>query len=746
MTTSSRPLTTLSGDQIEPIIHAHHWDPFQVLGPHVVALDGASAWTVRAFLPEARSAWLVDLSRGEPGVRLPMEQVHADGLYELVVPGRTRGVPYRLAVENHEGHAWEFVDAYQFGPVLTEYDLHLLGEGTHYRNFERLGAHLRDHEGFRGVHFAVWAPNAARVSVVGDFNHWDGRRHTMRNTGATGVWELFLPDLVAGEVYKYEIKSRFNDYLVQKSDPYGFAAEVRPKTASVVWDVTQFDWSDASWMAERATRQALDAPIAVYELHLGSWKRLPEEGNRFLTYRELADDLVVHMHATHFTHVELLPISEHPFDGSWGYQPVGYFAPTARHGSPDDFAYFVDTLHKNGIGVILDWVPAHFPRDLHGLGFFDGTHLYEHEDPRLGEHRDWGTKIFNYGRPEVRNFLYGNALFWMERYHIDGLRVDAVASMIYLDYSREAGEWLPNIHGGNENLEAIDFLKRFNELCHSEHPGVLTMAEESTSWAGVSRPTYLGGLGFSLKWNMGWMNDTLRYFSKDPVHRKYEHGGLTFSLIYAFHENFILPMSHDEVVHGKKSLLDKMPGDLWQKFANLRLLYGYMYGHPGKKLLFMGDEIAQWREWTHDDSLDWHLMQWHDHQGVFRLVGDLNALYRETPALHQIDFDWQGFDWLELHDWENSVLAFLRRGHDGGGVVVVCNFTPIPRDGYRIGVPSAGYYHEILNTDADIYGGSNRGNHGGVWAYEEAHGGRPFHVNLTLPPLGAIFLKVPTAS
>lgn len=740
------PTPTLSPEQIDLIVHANHWDPFQVLGSHVVEVDGAPALAVRAFLPEARAAWLIDLSKGEPGTRLPLERVHPDGLFERLFPGRNRAFPYRLAVENHEGHAWQFVDAYQFGPVLTDFDLHLLGEGTHYRNFERLGAHLREHEGVRGVHFAVWAPNAARVSVVGDFNHWDGRRHTMRNTGATGVWELFLPDLVQGEVYKYEIKSRFNNYLVQKSDPYGFSAELRPKTASVVWDVTHFEWADDDWMAERPSRQALDAPIAVYELHLGSWKRRPEEGNRFLTYRELADDLVIHLHATHFTHVELMPISEHPFDGSWGYQPVGYFAPTSRHGSPDDFAYFVDTLHQNGIGVILDWVPAHFPRDLHGLGFFDGTHLYEHEDPRLGEHRDWGTKIFNYGRPEVRNFLYGNALFWLERYHIDGLRVDAVASMIYLDYSRAPGEWLPNVHGGNENLDALDFLKRFNELCHAEHPGVLTIAEESTSWAGVSRPTYLGGLGFSLKWNMGWMNDTLGYFSKDPVHRKYEHGGLTFSLIYAFHENFMLPLSHDEVVHGKKSLLDKMPGDLWRKFANLRLLYGYMYGHPGKKLLYMGCEIAQWREWTHDDSLDWHLMQWRDHRGVFRLVSDLNAVYREYPALHQIDFEWQGFDWLELHDWENSVLAFLRRGLDGGGVIVVCNFTPMPRYDYRIGVPSAGLYREVLNTDADIYGGSNLGNHGGVWSREEPHGGRPYQIALTLPPLAALFLKIPTVS
>ncbi|MFO0910276.1 MAG: 1,4-alpha-glucan branching protein GlgB [Isosphaeraceae bacterium] len=749
MTTLSGPhASTASVDDINHLIHANHWNPFSILGFHLVELSGPAkpgpAAAIRAFLPDVRGAWVVDLTRGEPGQRFPMERIHPDGLFECLFPGRAERFNYRIAVENYEGHGWEFVDAYQFGPVLTDFDLHLLGEGTHYRNFERLGAHIREHEGVWGVHFAVWAPNAARVSVVGNFNHWDGRRHALRNRGSTGIWEIFIPGLTEGEVYKYEIKSRHDGYLVQKSDPYGFASEYRPKTASVVWDVTKFAWNDDAWMNSREQRQALDRPISVYEVHLGSWKRKVEEENRFLTYRELADELVVHLNATHFTHVELLPINEHPFDGSWGYQPVGYFAPTARFGTPDDFAYFVDTMHRHGIGVILDWVPAHFPRDLHGLGFFDGTHLYEHEDPRLGEHRDWGTKIFNYGRAEVRNFLYGNALFWLERYHIDGLRVDAVASMLYLDYSRNPGEWVPNAHGGNENLEAIDFLKRFNELCHREHPGVLTIAEESTSWSGVSRPTYLGGLGFSLKWNMGWMNDTLRYMAKDPVYRKYEHGSLTFSLIYAFHENFVLPLSHDEVVHGKKSLLDKMPGDLWQKFANLRLLYGYMYGHPGKKLLFMGSEIAQWREWSHDLSLDWHLMEWGDHQGIYNLVRDLNELYTQTPALYQIDFEWQGFEWLELHDWENSVIAFLRRArHADEAVVVVCNFTPVVRDDYRIGVPSPGYYREILNSDSERYGGSNVGNHGGVWAQPEPHGGRPFQVKLRIPPLGVLFLKVP---
>ncbi len=736
----SRPSLPLSHDQ-NLVVQGDHWNPHAVLGPHP-AHDG-KGFVIQAFMPEAQLAWVVDLSSGEPGVAYLMERIHPDGLFAAAFPELQKKPSYRLRVTNYEGHTWEFVDPYALGTILGELDLHLLAEGTHYRNYERLGAHLRDHEGFRGVHFAVWAPNAQRVSVVGDFNHWDGRRHPLINRGSSGVWEIFIPDLVQGEKYKFEIKSRHGGYLVLKSDPYGFAAERRPQTASLVWDVMSFEWNDHDWMSNRGAAQGLDRPISVYEIHLGSWKREGNDPDGFLNYRTLADQLVAHLEFTGFTHVELLPITEHPFDGSWGYQPVGYFAPTSRHGNPNDFAYFVDTLHRHGYGVILDWVPAHFPSDSHGLGYFDGTHLYEHSDPRLGEHRDWGTKIFNYGRPEVRNFLLGNALFWLDRYHLDGLRVDAVASMLYLDYSRKPGEWIPNRYGGNENLEAIDFLKRLNELCHKEHPGVLTIAEESTSWSGVSRPTYLGGLGFSLKWNMGWMNDTLAYFAKDPVYRKYEHGALTFSMIYAFTENFILPLSHDEVVHGKGSLLDKMPGDLWQKAANLRLLYGYMYAHPGKKLLFMGSEIAQWREWRHDEGLDWHLLEWRDHRGIFSLVRDLNHVYKAEPALHQIDFEWQGYEWLELHDWENSVIAFLRRARDGeDAVVVVCNFTPVVRENYRVGVPRGGFYREILNTDSEVYAGSNVGNQGGVWAIQEPHGGRPYHLQLRLPPLAAVYLKV----
>ena len=742
MSISAPTAPTVAQADLELIAQANHWDPFSLLGQHEVAVGRKTLRAIRAFVPRARRAWVVDLADGEPGRQVEMDRIHADGFFERTFPDRDARFNYRLAVEDFEGHVWEFVDPYQFGPVLTDFDLHLLGEGTHHKNYERLGAHVREHEGIQGVHFAVWAPNALRVSVIGNFNHWDGRCHPLRNCGAGGIWEIFLPDLVQGEVYKFEIKSRYHGYQVEKADPYGFFAEQRPRTASVVWDVQNFAWDDADWMEQRAEAQGLQAPVSIYEVHLGSWRRKGDQGEQFLTYRELADALVEYLGETGFTHVELLPISEHPFDGSWGYQPVGYFAPTSRFGSPDDFVYFVNTLHKAGYGVILDWVPAHFPRDEHGLGFFDGTHLYEHEDPRLGEHRDWGTMIFNYGRAEVRNFLLGNALFWLERYHIDGLRVDAVASMIYLDYSREPGEWIPNQYGGNENLEAIGFLKTLNELCHHYHPGVLTIAEESTSWSGVSRPTYLGGMGFSLKWNMGWMNDSLAYFARDPVYRKYEHGALTFSMIYAFSENFVLPLSHDEVVHGKRSLLDKMPGDNWQKFANLRLLYGYMYAHVGKKLLYMGDELASWTEWRADESLPWHLLQWADHQGIHRLVCDLNSLYKADPSLHQIDFDWRGFEWLELHDWENSVLAFLRRGEDPDQMmVVVCNFTPVVRDNYRIGVPTGGYYKEILNTDSAVYGGSNVGNQGGTWARPDAHAGRPFHLSLRIPPLGVLFLK-----
>ncbi len=627
--------------------------------------------------------------------------------------------------------------------VLTDFDLHLIGEGTHYKNYEKLGAHVVEVNGARGVHFAVWAPNAKKVSVIGDFNHWDGKKHPMKLLGDSGIWEIFIPGLDEGELYKFEVKSKYRGYKEQKTDPFAFYFEVRPKTAAIVYNIeNKHKWQDAEWIEMRRKKNWFESPVTIYEVHLGSWMRVPEDNNRFLTYRELADKLIPYTKELGFTHIELLPISEHPLDASWGYQTIGYFAPTSRHGKPEDLMYFVDKCHQNEIGVIIDWVPAHFPKDAHGLGYFDGTCLYEHEDPRKGEHRDWGTLIFNYGRNEVANYLISNALFWLEKYHIDGLRVDAVASMLYLDYSREQGDWIPNIYGGNENLEAIDFLKKFNEVVHRYHPGVLTIAEESTAWPGVSKPTYLGGLGFSMKWNMGWMHDTLEYFSKDPIYRKYHANNLTFSMLYAFSENFILPFSHDEVVHGKRSMLDKMPGDMWQKFANLRALYGYMYGHPGKKLLFMGSEFGQWREWNFDESLDWHLLQYEPHRGLQRFVSDLNRLYKTEPAMHEVDFQWHGFEWIDFHDSDNSVISFIRRAknHDDF-LVFIFNLTPVPRFGYRIGVPTVGFYREILNSDSEIYWGGNIGNAGGVYADNVPCHGRHHSLNLILPPLSVLIFK-----
>ncbi len=625
--------------------------------------------------------------------------------------------------------------------ILTDFDLHLIGEGTHYKKYEKLGAHLKEVNGVKGVHFAVWAPNAEGVCVIGDFNSWDWSRHKMRMLGSSGIWETFIPGLSEGEIYKFAVQSKSGD-LLEKADPYAFYSEIRPKSASIVYDIDGYAWNDDKWMDERVRRNALDAPVSMYEVHLGSWMKVPEEGNRYLTYRELAHRLVEYVKDMGYTHIQLMPVTEHPLDASWGYQTIGYFAPTSRFGKPEDFMYFVDYLHQNNIAVLLDWVPAHFPKDGHGLARFDGTCLYEHEDPRKGEHQDWGTLIFNYGRNEVRNFLISNALFWLDKYHIDGLRVDAVASMIYLDYSRQPGEWIPNQYGGNENLEAIDFLKRFNEVVHSTHPGVLTIAEESTAWTGVSRPTYLGGLGFSLKWNMGWMNDTLRYFSKDPIHRKYQHDNLTFSLIYAFTENFVLVLSHDEVVHGKRSLLDKMPGDFPQRFANLRAMYGYMYGHPGKKLLFMGGEIGQWWEWNHDESIHWHLLQYESHQGLQRYVRDLNRLYQSEPALYEVDFDYHGFEWIDFRDAESSIISFVRRGKNPEDFLIfVYNFTPVARMGYRVGVPNGGFYKEAMNSDSGSYWGGNIGNFGGIVAEAVPCHGRPFSLSMVLPPLSMVIMK-----
>jgi 1,4-alpha-glucan branching enzyme len=625
---------------------------------------------------------------------------------------------------------------------LTDYDVYLFGEGTHLRAYEKLGAHPGEMDGRRGVHFAVWAPNAARVSVVGDHNGWGPRSDAMQPRGEAGLWETFIPDIGTGALYKYHIDSRQNRYQVDKADPYGYAAEVRPQTASRVWDLSTYSWGDDEWMASRTKKNSLDSPISIYEMHLASWKRLPEEGNRWLTYREMAVQLADYIHDAGFTHVEFLPITEHPFDGSWGYQTIGYFAPTSRFGNPTDFMFLVDYLHQHGIGVILDWVPAHFPKDEAGLGYFDGTHLYEHADPRQGEQPDWNTFVFNYGRREVQSFLIGNALFWFDKYHVDGLRVDAVASMLYLDYARKQDEWIPNRNGGKENLEALDFLRRVNKQVYGAYPDVMMIAEESTAWPMVSRPIYLGGIGFGFKWNMGWMHDMLDYMSTDPVFRAYHHNKVTFSLLYAFSENFVLPFSHDEVVYGKGSMIGKMPGDDWQKFANLRLLYGYMFGHPGKKLLFMGGEIGQWAEWNHDASLDWPLLQHPFHAGLLRWVRDLNTFYRAQPSLFEVDFDSSGFEWVDCTDSQRSVICFLRKGRNPADkTLFVCNFTPMPRPNYRVGVPSGGRWREMLNSDAPLYGGSGQGNAGGVAATPLPIHGRPYSLSLTLPPLGIVVFQ-----
>lgn len=625
---------------------------------------------------------------------------------------------------------------------LTDFDQYLWNEGTYLRSYEKLGAHLTEQDGTLGTHFAVWAPNAERVSVIGDFNGWQRGVHWLSATGSSGIWQGFVPHVGQGALYKYAIESRFNQYRVDKADPYGFATEIRPQTASKVWNLAGYSWNDAQWMAGRARANALDAPISVYEVHLGSWRRVAAENNRWLSYHELASQLADYVHDMGFTHVELLPVTEHPFDGSWGYQTVGYFAPTSRFGTPQDFMAFVDTLHQRGIGVILDWVPAHFPRDEHGLGYFDGTHLYEHADPKQGLHQDWGTFIFNFGRAEVSNFLLSNALFWLDKYHIDGLRVDAVASMLYLDYSRESGQWTPNRFGGRENLEAIDFLKRLNRHVYGEYPDTMTIAEESTAWPAVSRPTYAGGLGFGYKWDMGWMHDTLRYMSQDPIHRKFHHGLLCFRSVYAFSENYMLPLSHDEVVHGKGSMIGKMPGDEWQKFANLRLLLGYMFAQPGKKLLFMGAELGQWSEWNHDASMDWDLLKHPRHAGLSRWVRDLNTFYRGQPPLHELDCEPAGFSWIDCNDAENSVISFIRTGRQAGDeTAIVCNFTPIPRHNYRIGVPHGGQWQEILNSDATLYGGSGQGNFGGVSAAPVARYGRPYMLTITVPPLGMVIFR-----
>jgi 1,4-alpha-glucan branching enzyme len=646
-------------------------------------------------------------------------------------------------VRDRGGVASRREDPYRFSSTLSDFDLHLLGEGTHYRAYEKLGSHLLGQDGVPGVRFAVWAPNARRVSVVGDWNGWDGRVHPMRLHPGNGLWEIFLPGLAEGALYKYEILSKANTLIALKSDPYSFSFEdAAPRTASMITDLG-YTWGDGEWMAGRGSKSALDAPLAIYEVHLGSWMRVPEEGDRSLSYREMGERLGAYVAEMGYTHVELLPITEHPFYGSWGYQPIGLYAPTRRYGTPQDFMAFVDALHQRGIGVILDWVPAHFPSDPNGLAYFDGTYLYEHQDPRQREHLEWGTRIYNYGRNEVANYLIGNALFWLDRYHIDGFRLDAVASMLYLDYGRQDGQWIPNKYGGRENLEAVAFLRRLNQEVYREYPDAMTIAEESTAWPMVSRPTYVGGLGFGYKWNMGWMHDMLDYMTKDAIHRKYHHNNLTFGLLYAWSENFILPLSHDEVVYGKGSLHRKMPGDDWQKFANLRAFFAFMYGHPGKKLLFMGGEFGQTNEWDHEASLDWHLLEMGPyHRGLQRLVQDLNRLYRTHPALYEVDFAPNGFQWIDCRDWDASVISFLRRARDPEDFLLfVCNFTPVVRHGYRVGVPRGGIYHERLNTDAQVYGGSNAGNAGSILAEPIPAHGQPYSLRLTLPPLATLVLR-----
>ncbi len=720
---------------IESLLNGDHGSPFELLGPHP---DGDNV-SVRAFRPTARRLWIVDETSGE---RSEMNRLHDEGFFELSVPGEWPGLCYHYEAETFEDETETFADPYAFPPLLTEYDLYLFGQGELLYGYEKLGAHLREVNGVKGVNFAVWAPNAYRVSILGDFNRWDRRVHPMRTHGLSGVWELFVPGLNEGTVYKFELRSRLGGYQTEKADPYGFFSEKRPRTASIVANLKTYQWLDAEWMSARAAHNPLNSPLSFYEVHLGSWRRRPD--GTWLSYRELADELVRYVKDLGYTHIELMPVAEHPLDASWGYQTAGYFAPTSRFGTPDDFMYFVDICHQNDIGVILDWVPAHFPKDGYSLSYFDGTHLYEHADARKGEHPDWGTYIFNYGRNEVRNFLISNALFWLKEYHIDGLRVDAVSSMLYLDFGRRGGEWLPNQFGGNENLEAISFMKEANEVLHRECPGAMTIAEESTAWPMVSRPTYLGGLGFTLKWNMGWMHDTLDYMKTDPLYRRYAHHRITFSLIYAFSENFVLSLSHDEVVHGKGSLIGKMSGsDWWQKFASLRLLFGYQYTHPGKKLNFMGQEFAQWREWSEERSLDWDLLNWPTHSRMQAWVRDLNHFYREQPALYETDFSSKGHRWIESNDADQSVFSYLRFADDPSDfVVVACNFTPIPRHNYRIGVPAAGRYVELMNSDSAHYGGGNMGNLGGVETDSVSWHAWDQSLSLTVPPLAVIILKL----
>ena len=727
---TAKTVETLDMGAARALVEGRHGDPFALLGPHLAGKE----WRITAFVPGASRLFI--LPKGKSAKPVEMAPVEGcPGLFHGALPKR---VDYRLRAANDHAE-WDFDDAYRFGPVLGEMDEYLLGEGTHKRLWQVLGAHLITHEGVAGVHFAVWAPNAQRVSVVGDFNIWDGRRHAMRRRGATGVWEIFIPGLKDGVSYKYEIRTPEGAILPLKADPVGFGSEHPPANASVVRDISPRAWGDADWMETRGSIPHVDKPISVYEVHLGSWKRAP--GNRMLSYLELAEQLVDYVEEMGFTHIEMLPVSEYPFDGSWGYQPVGLFAPTVRHGTPQEFRAFVDAAHRRGIGVLLDWVPGHFPTDAHGLGRFDGTALYEHGNPQEGFQPDWNTFIYNYGRIEVQNYLVSNALYWLEEFHIDGLRVDAVASMLYRDYSRNHGEWVPNKDGGRENYESIAMLRRTNSVTYGEVPGIMTVAEESTQFPGVSRPVDHGGLGFGFKWNMGWMNDSLSYIQKDPLYRKFHHNQVTFGLIYAWSENFFLPISHDEVVHGKGSMLGKMPGTPWEKFANLRAFYGYMWAYPGKKLLFMGQEFAQGREWNEKQSLDWHQLELPQHQGIQNLVRDLNKVYRENPALYVNDCRPEGFQWVDVNDAEGSTFSWLRKGREGDpAVLVVINMTPVERR-MRVGLPGGTHWSEILNTDAAHYGGDNRGNLGGLTVEDQGWHGQPASAMVTVPPLATLYFR-----
>ncbi|MDE2854097.1 MAG: 1,4-alpha-glucan branching protein GlgB [Chloroflexota bacterium] len=724
---------TLHPDAIQALLTGEIGAPSSLLGRH----QRGGEVSIRSFRPWAKR---VDLVNNLTGERAPMRKQHEEGLFVAALDASWADAPYSFEAETLDGAHECYSDPYIFPPLLSDYDIYLFGQGQHKDIYRKLGAHRREIDGIPGVNFAVWAPNCYKVALVGDFNRWDARVHIMENISDSGIWEIFLPGLEAGARYKYEVRSHNRGYRAEKSDPYGFYAELRPQTASIVYDIDQYQWQDSDWMAARARGNPLSAPMNIYELHLGSWKR--KDGGDFLSYRELADELLPYLIDMGYTHLELLPVAEHPLDASWGYQVTGYFAPTSRYGAPADFMQFVDRCHQNNIAVILDWVPAHFPKDGHGLNFFDGTHLYSHEDPLQGEQPDWGTMVFNFARSEVRNFLLANALFWLKEYHIDGLRVDAVSSMIYLNFSREDESWVPNEYGSHENLGALAFLREFNEIVHAEAPGAITIAEESTAWAMVSRPTYIGGLGFTFKWNMGWMHDTLAYMARDPVHRRHHHHQITFALLYAFSENFVLPLSHDEVVHMKGSLIGKLPGDYWQKFAGLRLLFGYQFTQVGKVLNFMGNEFAQFAEWSEERSLDWRLLDYEKHRQMQNWARDLNHLYREQPALWQLDCERDGFHWIDANDADYSVYSYIRYAEDRSDfLVVVLNCTPVPRENYRIGVPCAGYYRELLNSDASYYGGGDVGNAGGVHSDDYGSHGQPFSLNLRLPPLGILILK-----